>query len=107
MRRTKLYLFVVSLLAALASPRATEAQLSDTEWVKPMMMLLVDTSGSMERRIDEAGQPTDRLPDCTGPQASRRNRWANVVEALTGSFVDGSGVDKFTCTPEDRVDTPS
>ncbi|MET0284961.1 MAG: hypothetical protein ABW352_10835, partial [Polyangiales bacterium] len=55
------------------------------------------TSGSMERRIDEPNQPTDRLPSCTSNSVTdQRNRWAIALEALTGTF------NTFRCKSDDR-----
>ena len=66
------------------------------------MMLLVDSSGSMERmpdQVDGNGNTVgvDRLPVCNG-STSERNRWSITLEALTGDFSN------YACTTEDRSD---
>jgi hypothetical protein len=55
---------------------------------KPLVILLVDSSGSMERMGSCAcTTPScdECLPDCA---AGDRNRWTVLLEALTGSFLD-------------------
>lgn len=61
----------------------------DIRNVRPVVMLLVDTSGSMERM---SGGSDARLPVCGGSPASRneRNRWTQMVEALTGTWSDSN-----------------
>ncbi|HEY6880239.1 MAG TPA: hypothetical protein VI299_19580 [Polyangiales bacterium] len=91
MRRHKLYPLVALLMGALA-PQAARAQLSDTTWVRPAMMLLVDTSGSMERKPDTSSC-IECLPSCSNnPATDERNRWAITLEALTGS------IGNYSCT---------
>lgn len=89
---------LASTLLALASVASVaSAQAPDVRDVRPILMLLVDSSGSMERRTDcVCTTPTceECMPRCTG--ASQRNRWATVLEALTGTW------DGFTCDTEDR-----
>ena len=63
----------------------------------PLVMLLVDTSGSMERTPDcvcTTPSCDECLPDCA---AAERNRWATVLEALTGTF------DEFACERRERT----
>jgi type IV pilus assembly protein PilY1 len=54
----------------------------------PLVLMVVDTSGSMER-LGECTCVTpgceECLPDCT---RNVRNRWAQTLEALTGTFDD-------------------
>jgi type IV pilus assembly protein PilY1 len=94
MRRSKLYP-LVALVASALGPLHAHAQLRDTQWVRPAMMLLVDTSGSMERKPDTSSC-VDCLPSCTNNSTDERNRWAITLEALTGSFPT------FRCTKRDR-----
>ena len=63
MRRTKLYPLVALLGAAvIGAPTIAHAQgLRDVRAIKPVMMLLVDTSGSMER-LPDVGTQVDKLP---------------------------------------------
>jgi len=71
----------------------------------PLVLLVVDTSGSMERLADcqcTSAGCEECLPDCT---RNARNRWAQTLEALTGTF------DDFACEriardafPKERYD---
>ncbi|MCB9622233.1 MAG: hypothetical protein H6723_02730 [Sandaracinus sp.] len=85
-------------LALLSVPLVARAQGPDVRDVRPIVMLLVDSSGSMERRGDcVCTTPTcnECMPTCSGA-TPQRNRWATVLEALTGTW------DGFTCAAEDR-----
>lgn len=97
MRRNKLYP-LVALLAASAAGKASPAAaqgLVDVRAIKPVMMLLVDTSGSMEYKTYSAGHTTDELPNCTSAPTTR-NRWHVTLEALTGGF------EGFQCVQRSR-----
>jgi type IV pilus assembly protein PilY1 len=62
----------------------------------PLVIVVLDTSGSMERMIDcECTTPgcEECLPKCA---QSERNRFAHTLEVLTGSF------DDFACEAIDR-----
>ena len=64
-------------------------------------MLLVDTSGSMERKPDclcTTPGCLECLPMCGGaPGTDEQNRWSVVAEALTGEFSD------FECNSDTRI----
>jgi hypothetical protein len=67
---------------------------------KPLLMLVIDTSGSMEWKPD-CVCTTDAcevcLPICNGdPVTDEKNRWAVLLEELTGTW------DSFECTAVDR-----
>lgn len=103
MRRTKLYPGAL-LLAGVLSPTA-HAQLVDTRPTKPVMMLLVDTSGSMERMPDATSNSPPVSPDCrenATNDANQKNRWAITLEALTGSLPLN-----FTCKTVARTSYPA
>ena len=70
MRRPKLYSLVALGLSVL-TPSA-HAQLADTNSVKPVMVLMVDTSGSMERLPDSSGC-IECLPTCTAVPSESNN----------------------------------
>ncbi len=59
----------------------------DIRNIRPVVMLLVDTSGSMSRMSGGSGAA---LPRCSGSTAgvNERNRWTQTVEALTGTWSD-------------------
>lgn len=84
-------------LASVASAQSGSA--IDVRRPKPVVMLLVDTSGSMERMPGPATASTaDDFPVCTGTASdvTQKNRWAVTLEALTGTFQN------FTCRKETR-----
>ncbi len=67
---------------------------------QPLVMLVVDSSGSMERLPDcQCATPgcEECLPRCGAAPGSQRNRWAVMLEALTGRF------DGFTCATLPRT----
>ncbi len=83
-RRRALVSVTVALLGASAStlaPCTANAQgRSPIEGTPPNVLLLVDTSGSMER------MPSGALPVCTpGVAGQEPNRWGAVMQSLTGS----------------------
>ena len=100
--QTTLLLFTLTALAvAMAPPPRAAAQAPDVRDVRPMVMLLVDSSGSMERMGScECSTPTceECYPRCIGTSGDDRNRWGTVVEAMTGSF------STYDCEVEDRSD---
>lgn len=70
----------------------------EDEQATPLVMLLLDTSGSMERTLDcECADLAcaNCLPDCARAQ---RNRFALTLEALTGRYQD------FTCESLERTE---
>ena len=89
-------------VGALVVASGTSAQ-PDIREIKPHVMLLLDTSGSMNRK-PECGCTTNRYNDCVECMPTcnfisgvyEKNRWAYVVEALTGEW--GS----FGCFQEPR-----
>jgi type IV pilus assembly protein PilY1 len=87
------------LLAAAALPSLAAAQdTADVRNIKPVIMLLVDTSGSMERLTDNASLPV--CADNPTADADQKNRWAVTLEALTGSFQN------FACAEVNRNTYP-
>ncbi len=84
-----------SLLAlALSLPGTLSAQ-GDVDRPLPNVMLLVDTSGSMEFRSAD-----NELPVCNpGDPSSERSRWIELVEVMTGSF------DGYSCFAQNRSST--
>jgi len=90
---------IAAWLLAMAS--TVQAQAPDIRSVRPVVMLAVDTSGSMERRADcrcRTVACTECLPTCSS-RGYQRNRWALVLEALTGSFRS------YTCSSVARTST--
>ncbi|NOY93179.1 MAG: hypothetical protein GXP55_18495 [Deltaproteobacteria bacterium] len=89
--------FGFALLAMiLGQPTQASAQAPDVRNVRPVVMLMVDTSGSMEKKGSCAcATPacTECLPVCA---SAEQNRWATVLQALTGGF------NGFSCTTQTR-----
>jgi len=102
----------VALAAALA-PSTPQAQ-PDARLLRPNIMVLLDTSGSMEFRIsaDDASPSCDRSDGgdcvrCSGGAAQcstactaseSRNRWITAVEVLTGT------INSYSCAQAPRSD---
>ena len=100
MKQFQNYLLIAGVLGALSwLPNPVAAQgAPDIRSVPPVVMLLVDTSGSMQKIGDCAcSTPTcsECMPNC-GVASPDRNRWATVTEALTGEFPS------FGCNVQDR-----
>ena len=86
-------LTVCALLAALTAPQHAFAQ-SDVAGASPNVLLLVDTSGSMEFMTSTATPP---VCDPNSSVNSQKSRWVNLVEVLTGSIND------YRCVTVDRA----
>jgi len=93
-----IWLTTALALAAPTSPREAAAQGVDpgtAAKVPPNVLLIVDTSGSMEYM---AGQ--DNYPTCTpGVASTQRSRWIDVVEVLSGT------IQNYSCRQIDRSST--
>ncbi len=95
--RTRGFALLASLAALLASARAG-AQV-DSNPPLQNVMLLVDTSGSMEYNTDGSKTACDNVDATltTEPKAiSQKNRWTQLVEVLTGD------VTNYSCYTQDR-----
>jgi len=80
-------------LVALAAPSVAHAQ-ADMTTPLPNVMLLIDTSGSMEYEADGT------LPTCNPASTASvndRSRWVDILEVLTGT------IDNYTCDSVDRT----
>ncbi len=86
---------LASAIGGLLAADGARAQTTDPDIrnIRPVVMLLVDTSGSMERMPGGADAP---LPMCSGSASgtNEHNRWTTVLEALTGSWPSSS----YYCT---------
>jgi type IV pilus assembly protein PilY1 len=83
----------------LASCGTAAAQAPDIRNIRPHVMLLVDTSGSMERKpncICSTPACLECLPLCSAG-AYEENRWALVAQALTGEF------SPYECNSDTRI----
>mgnify|MGYP000222775915 CR=1 FL=1 len=80
-----LALLVLASLVPSASPAAAQPDIRE---IRPAVMLLIDSSGSMEY-VGNCECTTLTCRECMTNCASatpERNRWANVLEVLTGSW---------------------
>ncbi|RYZ63535.1 MAG: hypothetical protein EOP08_10760, partial [Proteobacteria bacterium] len=72
---------VAAMAATLFAAGNVHAQLAGTQTGQtPNVLLLVDTSGSMERMSNGT------MPTCNPGTQTAPNRWGSLVQALTGSF---------------------
>ena len=89
--RTSNKLSVASVLAVLVAggnARVAHAQAIDVSRPMPNVMILLDTSGSMEKMT------TGKDPNCA---VGDKNRWGAAVESLTGTVADSTGAAKYGC----------
>lgn len=97
-------------IALLSWASSAAAEEPDMRAFPPFVMIITDTSGSMEWLPGCTCPAADPgcvacLPDCSlandpvthEPPAGKKNRWSVVLEALTGKFSD------FQCKPLDRT----
>lgn len=88
-----------SLLALLCAPASALAQ-ADIAPPPPNVLLLVDTSGSMDYLTGANAFPTCRYSGTNvTAQPSQRSRWIDLVEVLTGS------IPSYDCQRLDRNST--
>lgn len=88
---------LLALLLSFAGLRPALAQDPQPTGVKPNILLIVDTSGSMEYKTG-----SDQFPTCDpdGPTSeNERSRWVEVIEALTGS------INEYSCEAVNRNST--
>jgi type IV pilus assembly protein PilY1 len=90
------YSVVLASLAGLFVVSDANAQISGTtQRPLPDILLLVDNSGSMERK------PDNTTPNCiAGDSTSEVNRWGMLIQALTGNIQP-----YFSCGAVDRSST--
>lgn len=97
--RTLTKFVVPSVLAgSVLLPATVRAQAIDVEPPMPNVLILLDTSGSMSRKMGE-----EAFPDCSDGATKAEldeTRWFAVVQALTGEIP----ADAIGCQKIDRVD---
>ncbi len=88
----------LTLATATAIAGSASAQ-SDLSPPPPNVMLLIDTSGSMEYMADGTSPLVDNAGKCLPPAPGKTNlnRWATLVSVLTGS------VQNFSCYAQPRT----
>lgn len=90
--------FGLLTVAGAFAPRAAAQTAPDIRNIRPVVMLLTDTSGSMEFTPGctcTSASCSECEPDCG---ASEENRWAIVLQALTGTWTPS-----YTCSRQNRV----
>jgi type IV pilus assembly protein PilY1 len=101
-----IWLAAVCAVLCFASTASAQKE-PDMRAIAPFVMIVADTSGSMEWRPDCQCTTTDCncYPDCSllndaqqKAPPGKKNRWAMLLESLTGSFTD------FQCVPLTRTD---
>ncbi len=107
LKRTWLGSVALALLGAAATlsvPRDAHAQSGSVQKPMPNVLLLVDTSGSMERMPDNSLPADNRdvvpggLPNACNPGSeSNPNRWGMLLQALTGNMQP-----YYSCAAVDR-----
>ncbi len=96
--RHRLHIAWIGCLVAAALSGRAAAQ-PDIRNIRPHVMLLVDTSGSMERKpncICTTPACLECLPVCSAG-SYEENRWALVAQALTGEF------SPYECNADTRI----
>src|SRR5687768_4920960 len=84
----------VAVASLVAAERDAEAQnVGTTNKPLPNLLLLIDTSGSMERMLDNSlpiqnypPLPAGTTNQCSPGVRSNPNRWGTLLQALTGNF---------------------
>lgn len=88
--------------ASLFSAHVSRAQQTDVNPPLPNVMLLLDSSGSMEMMADGTDPDANATSKCTLGTSSLANRWGTAVQALTGEISGPAGV-KYSCVTEQRT----
>jgi type IV pilus assembly protein PilY1 len=79
-----------ALLLAVLLPCSRAFAQAEAQKPAPNVLLLVDSSGSMEFQVD--GSPVD----CAATTPRQKSRWIDMVEVLTGTF------EGYSCLAQDR-----
>lgn len=90
----KLRFSAIAATLVLLAPLRSVAQ-NDVEKPLPNVLLLVDTSGSMEFKAEE-----DTFPRCNPGSPTRTNeksRWIDLIEVMTGTF------EEYSCFAQSRA----
>jgi type IV pilus assembly protein PilY1 len=82
----------------LAQPQQADAQQLDVNPPLPNVMILLDTSGSMEKMISGADPSSSPASTCNPGVASSPNRWGVALQALTGDVLP-----YYSCSPMSRA----
>ncbi len=94
MKRSSLLIHSLLLACAASTVTAGASAQGDVDKPLPNVMLLVDTSGSMEWTADGPQFPVCNPGNPNAP--NEKSRWIDLVEVMTGSFGG------YSCFPMDR-----
>ena len=86
---------------AVLTTHAANAQPIDENPPLPNVLLLLDTSGSMERMIDGSYPEANNANKCVPGTQSPPNRWGVAMQALTGDLTP-----YYSCVAQPRTSTP-
>ena len=100
----RLALAVGAFGASLLGAQSSRAQQTDVNPPLPNVMLLLDSSGSMESMADGTDPDAAPASKCTLGTSSLANRWGTAVQALTGEISGPSGA-KYSCVSQPRTGT--
>ena len=105
MRSLRTFVCLGAVLLGLGSRAQAQTSDPDVRDIPPLVMLVVDTSGSMEEKPACTCPPPGGCSECDvqcslpndpitlEPPADKKNKWAVTLEALTGKFKDFSCMD--------------
>lgn len=94
---------IVAISCALFLPSRAEAQDPEPSGVKPNVLFVIDTSGSMEYKT-EYDNFNNRYPVCNPGYpnlTNEKSRWIDVLEVLAGEIPDSG----YSCEAVDRTDS--
>ncbi len=86
---------------AVLTTHAANAQPTDENPPLPNVLLLLDTSGSMERMIDGSYPEANNANKCVPGTQTPANRWGVALQALTGDLTP-----YYSCVAQPRNSTP-
>ena len=103
LHRSSVRLGLAALAVATVVPSTAHAQVAGTSGRPlPNVLLLVDNSGSMERVPSTGNTPVSCVPG-TAANADSINRWAMLLQALTGNFQPYYSCEKLNRTGDPFV----
>jgi type IV pilus assembly protein PilY1 len=98
MRTFSHFLLVSSFFGVAVAPSVAAAQ-KDIDPPVPNVLLLIDTSGSMENMVDGSRAESSLTSKCSPGTATEMNRWAKLVQVMTGT------IQGFSCYAQNRSST--
>lgn len=96
------FVTLAGVAASLFATHAARAQQTDVSPPLPNVMLMLDTSGSMESMADGTDPDAASASKCVLGTTTLPNRWGTAVQALTGE-ITGPGGTKYSCVTQPRT----